>query len=77
MTPRATSVAVTLARKMGLKDRRPKSRRMISRAKTAPPIGVLKEAEMPAPAPAASSTESSRRVKPSVRPTALPKAAPP
>jgi hypothetical protein len=70
-------VPATLARTMGEKTWRRNSRRMISSAKMAPVMGALNEAAMPAPAPEASSTASSRWVKPSVRPTAEPKAAPP
>ncbi len=77
ITPRPTMVAVTLARMMGEKTRSRNSRRRISIAKMAPAMGALNEAAMPAPAPLAIRMDSSRRVKPRVRPTSEPNAAPP
>jgi hypothetical protein len=62
---------------MGEKTRSSNSRRMISIANTAPAMGELKDAEMPAPAPHAIRMDSSLRVKPSIRPTAEANEAPP
>jgi hypothetical protein len=70
-------VAVTLARMIGEKTFSSNSRRMISIANTAPPIGALNEAAMPAPPPQARRIARSLRLNPRVRPTAVPSAAPP